>query len=126
MENNQNPNLTPNRPPRKQLAPRDMFILAVVVLVLTRINWTQMNSFNILILALMFLMLMLRWANMRKEAVRKTAMDRYKTEYENEQAAKYAEQIMAEAKAAAAAKAAAEEAAPAETVSEPTAEKTEE
>ena len=119
MENNQNPNLTPNRPPRKQMAPRDMFIVAVVVLVLTRINWTQMNSFHVLILALTFLMLMLRWGNMRKEATRKQAMDRYKREYEEEQAAKYAEQILAEAKAAAAAKAAAEASAePAESAEE--------
>ncbi|MBQ2879071.1 MAG: hypothetical protein IJE27_00085 [Anaerotignum sp.] len=126
MENNQNPNLTPNgRPPRKQMAPRDMFIIAVVVLVLTRINWTQMNSFNILIIALMFLMLMLRWANMRKEATRQQTMERYKKEYEDEQAAKYAEQLLAEARAAAAAKAAAEASSTEEAPAAPTEEKAE-
>ena len=82
MENNQNTN--PQRPNRKQLAPRDMIILALAILVLTRINWTQLNSFHILILFLLFLMLMLRWANMRKEAVRKQAMERYRSQYEDE------------------------------------------
>lgn len=80
MENNQN--TTPNRPKRKQMAPRDMTIIALAVLVLTRINWTQMNSFHVLILFLLFLMLMLRWGNMRKEAVRKQAMERYKDQFE--------------------------------------------
>lgn len=80
MENNQN--TTPNRPKRKQMAPRDMIIIALAVLVLTRIDWTQMNSFHVLILFLLFLMLMLRWGNMRKEAVRKQAMERYKDQFE--------------------------------------------
>ena len=82
MENNQNP--IPNKPNRKQLAPRDMIIVALAVLVLTRINWTNMNSFHVLILFLLFLMLMLRWANMRKEALRKQAMERYKEQFEAE------------------------------------------
>ena len=82
MQNNQNP--IPNRPQRKQLAPRDMIIVALAILVLTRINWAQMNSFHVLILFLLFLMLMLRWANMRKEAVRKQAMERYREEFEPE------------------------------------------
>lgn len=86
MNNNQNTPNIPNGPRRKQLAPRDLLIVAIAILVLTRINWTQMNSFHVLILFLLFLMLMLRWANMRKEAIRKQAMDRYKGEYDFEPA----------------------------------------
>ena len=99
--NNLNPNLTPNgRPPRKQLAPRDMMIVAIAILVITRIDFANINSFHILILFLMFLMLMLRWANMRKEAVRKNAMERYKSQFEEEEAAKrFADQLAAEAAA---------------------------
>lgn len=80
MENNQNP--TPNRPNRMKLAPRDMLIVAFAVLALTRIDWAHMNSFHVLILFLLALMLMLRWGNMRKEAVRKQAMERYKAQFE--------------------------------------------
>ena len=90
MENNQN--TTPNRPKRKQLAPRDMLIVALIVLVMTRVNWANMNSFHVLILFMLFLMLMLRWGNMRKEAVRKQAMERYKEQFEAEAAKKAAEQ----------------------------------
>ena len=98
MENNQN--TTPNRPKRKQLAPRDMIIVALIVLVMTRINWMQLNSFHVLILFMLFLMLMLRWGNMRKEAVRKQAMERYKEQFEAEAAKKAAEQAAAEPVAA--------------------------
>ena len=106
MDDNLRPNLTPNgRPPRKQMAPRDMMIVAVVILVITRIDFMNLNSFHVLILALLFLMLMLRWANMRKEAVRKQAMDRYRTEFEHEQSRKYADQLAAEAAVRTAAKA---------------------
>lgn len=90
MENNQN--TTPNRPKRKQLAPRDMIIVALIILVMTRVNWANMNSFHVLILFMLFLMLMLRWGNMRKEAVRKQAMERYKEQFEAEAAKKAAEQ----------------------------------
>ena len=93
MENNQN--TTPNRPKRKQLAPRDMLIVALIVLVMTRVNWANMNSFHVLILFMLFLMLMLRWGNMRKEAVRKQAMERYKEQFEAEAAKKAAEQAVA-------------------------------
>ena len=93
MENNQN--TTPNRPKRKQLAPRDMIIVALIVLVMTRVNWANMNSFHVLILFMLFLMLMLRWGNMRKEAVRKQAMERYKEQFEAEAAKKAAEQSVA-------------------------------
>lgn len=86
MANNQNPNS--NKPQRKQLAPRDMMIVALAILVITRIDFANFNSFHILILFLLFLMLMLRWGNMRKEAVRKQALDRYKDEYETESAKK--------------------------------------
>ena len=82
-----NNNKTPNRPPKKQLAPRDMMIVAVVILVFTRIDFANINSFHVLILFLLFLMLMLRWANMRKDAVRKQAMERYKDQYEDEERA---------------------------------------
>ena len=78
MENNQNP----NRSPRKQLAPRDMLIVALVILAITRLDFGNLNSFHVLILFLIFLLLMLRWANMRKEAVRKQAMERYKDQYD--------------------------------------------
>ena len=81
MNNNQ----TPNRPPKKQLAPRDMMVIAVAILVITRIDFANINSFHVLILFLLFLMLMLRWANMRKEAVRKQAMERYRDQYEEEE-----------------------------------------
>lgn len=86
MENNQN--TTPNRPQRKQMAPRDMLIVALAILVITRIDWGNLNSFHFLILFLMFLMLMLRWGNMRKEAVRKQAMERYKEQFEADSANK--------------------------------------
>ena len=78
MENNQNP----NRSPRKQLAPRDMLIVALVILAITRLDFGNLNSFHVLILFLVFLLLMLRWANMRKDAVRKQAMERYKDQYD--------------------------------------------
>lgn len=78
MENNQNP----NRSPRKQLAPRDMLIVALVILAITRLDFGNLNSFHVLILFLIFLLLMLRWANMRKEAVRRQAMERYKDQYD--------------------------------------------
>ena len=93
MENNQN--TTPNRPKRKQLAPRDMLIVALIVLVMTRVNWANMNSFHVLILFMLFLMLMLRWGNKRKEADRKQAMERYKEQFEAEAAKKAAEQSVA-------------------------------
>ena len=80
MENNQNP----NRPQRKQLAPRDMIIVAVAILVITRIDFGNLNSFHVLILFLLFLMLMLRWGNLRKEAARKQAMERYREQYETD------------------------------------------
>ncbi len=80
MENNQNPN--PNRPPRKQLAPRDMLILAMVILGITRLDFGNLNSFHVLLLFLMILVLMLRWGNMRKEALRKQSMQRYKDQYD--------------------------------------------
>ena len=83
MNNNQ----MPNRPPKKQMAPRDMMIVAIAILVITRIDFGNLNSFHLLILFLLFLMLMLRWANMRKEAVRKQAMERYKDQYEDEEEA---------------------------------------
>lgn len=82
MQNNQNP--IPNRPQRKQLAPRDMLIVALVILAITRLDFSNLNSFHVLLLFLVFLLLMLRWGNMRKEAVRKQAMERYKDEYETE------------------------------------------
>lgn len=125
MDDNLKPNLTPNgRPPRKQLAPRDMMIVAIAILVITRIDFMNLNSFHILILFLLFLMLMLRWGNMRKEAVRRQAMERYRNEFETEQAKKYADQVAAEAEAKAAAT---EEEPAAETpVEDTTEEKTEE
>ena len=86
MENNQIP-MPPHRPQRKQMAPKDMFIIAMVILAITRIDFANFNSFHVLLLFLVFLMLMLRWGNMRKSAVRKNAMDRYKAQFEAEEAA---------------------------------------
>ncbi|MBR4284385.1 MAG: hypothetical protein IKT48_06745, partial [Anaerotignum sp.] len=82
MENNQNP--IPNRPQRKQLAPRDMLIVALIILGITRLDFANLNSFHVLLLFLMFLLLVLRWGNMRKEALRKQAMERYRSQYEDE------------------------------------------
>ena len=82
MENHQNP--IPNRPQRKQLSPRDMLIVALVILAITRLDFGNMNSFHVLLLFLVFLLLMLRWGNMRREAVRKQAMERYKDQFETE------------------------------------------
>ena len=65
-----------------------MLIVALAILVITRIDWGNLNSFHFLILFLMFLMLMLRWGNMRKEAVRKQAMERYKEQFETDTANK--------------------------------------
>ena len=126
MENNQNP--TPNRPPRKQMAPRDMLILALIVLGITRLDFANLNSFHVLLLFLMFLLLVLRWGNMRKEAVRKQAMERYRSQYEDELMMKAAQ---AEAAAAAEDVAANSEPVPAEETPEisepvPAEEKTEE
>ena len=59
-------------------------IVALAILVITRIDFGNLNSFHMLILFLLFLMLMLRWGNMRKEAVRKQAMERYREQFETE------------------------------------------
>ena len=89
MENNQNHPPAPRKP--KMMAPRDMLLIALAVLVMTRIDWAHMNSFHYLILFLLFLCFMLRWTNMRKEANRKQAMERYKAEMEAEAAKKAAD-----------------------------------
>ena len=68
-------------------------IVAIAILVITRIDFMNLNSFHILILFLMFLMLMLRWGNMRKEAVRKQAMERYRDQFETDIAMKAAETV---------------------------------
>lgn len=65
-----------------------MLIVALVILAITRLDFGNLNSFHVLLLFLVFLLLMLRWGNMRREAVRKQAMERYKEEYEPEPANK--------------------------------------
>lgn len=87
MENN-----TQNRPPqRKKMAPKDLILIALAILVMFRVDWSNMNSFHYLILFLLFLCFMLRWSNMRKEAQRQELL-RKKAEYEAAMAAKEAAQ----------------------------------
>lgn len=93
---NQNPQNNPKRPQRKQMAPRDMLLIALAILVMTRIEWTNMNSFHYLILFLLVLCFMLRWSNMRKDAQRKEAMMRRKAEMEAAQAAQAPAQLTGE------------------------------
>lgn len=81
MENNTQNNPQPTPPRRKQMAPRDMLLIALAVLVLVRIDWRHMNSFHYLILFLLILCFMLRWSNMRKDARRQELL-RKKAEYE--------------------------------------------
>ncbi|MGN1231175.1 MAG: hypothetical protein ACI4TP_04675 [Anaerotignum sp.] len=70
-------NHTQNRPSqRKNIPPKDLLLIALAVLVIFRVDWGNMNSFHYLILFLLFLCFMLRWANMRKEAQRKEMMER--------------------------------------------------
>ena len=71
-------------------------LIALAVLVMTRIDWGNMNSFHYLILFMLFLCFMLRWSNMRKEEIRKQNMERYKEQY----AAEAAKKAAAEASAA--------------------------
>lgn len=63
-----------------------MILIALAVLVMTRVDWAHMNSFHYLILFLLFLCFMLRWSNMRKDAIRKQDMERYKAQFEAEAA----------------------------------------
>ncbi len=103
-------NQTPNQPPkRKQMAPRDMILIALAVLVMMRVDWGNMNSFHYLILFMLFLCFMLRWSNMRKDAIRKQNMERYKDLYEAEAAKKAAAQSTAHPASEEAAAAPAEE-----------------
>lgn len=99
MENNMQNNPQPTPPKRKQMAPRDMLLIALAVLVLTRIDWRNMNSFHYLILFLLVLCFMLRWSNMRKDAKRQEMLKK-KADYEaaqkaEEQPAAPAEEISA-------------------------------
>ncbi len=82
MENNQ----IPNRPQRKKMATSDLILIGLAVLVMFRIDWANMNSFHYLILFLLFLCFMLRWSNMRKTAIRQQMRERYKAEFEAEEA----------------------------------------
>lgn len=92
MENNPNPNI----PKRKPIPPRDLILIALAVLVMTRIDWANMNSFHYLILFLLVLCFMLRWSNMRKDADRKQKMEEYRAAMEAKQAAEQAVQAPAE------------------------------
>lgn len=91
MENNtqNHPQNTP--PKRKKMAPRDLILIALAILVMFRVDWSNMNSFHYLILFLLILCFMLRWSNMRKEAQRQELLKR-KAEYEAAMAAKQAAQ----------------------------------
>lgn len=91
-------NHTQNRPPqRKNIPPKDLLLIALAVLVIFRVDWGNMNSFHYLILFLLFLCFMLRWANMRKEAQRKEMMERYKAAQEAEKATQEPAQLTEEA-----------------------------
>lgn len=80
-------NQTPNMPPkRKRIPPRDLILIALAVLVMFRVDWSNMNSFHYLILFMLVLCFMLRWSNMRKEAIKKQDMERYRAQYEAEAA----------------------------------------
>ena len=46
MENNTQNSPQPTPPRRKQMAPRDMLLIALAVLVLVRVDWRHMNSFH--------------------------------------------------------------------------------
>lgn len=81
MENNTQNNPQPTPPRRKQMAPRDMLLIALAVLVIVRVDWRHMNSFHYLILFLLVLCFMLRWSNMRKDARRQELLKK-KAEYE--------------------------------------------
>ena len=81
MENNTQNSPQPTPPRRKQMAPRDMLLIALAVLVLVRVDWRHMNSFHYLILFLLVLCFMLRWSNMRKDARRQELLKK-KAEYE--------------------------------------------
>lgn len=63
------------------MAPRDMLLIALAVLVIVRVDWRHMNSFHYLILFLLVLCFMLRWSNMRKDARRQELLKK-KAEYE--------------------------------------------
>ena len=91
MENNtqNHPQNTP--PKRKKMAPRDLILIALAILVMFRVDWSNMNSVHYLILFLLILCFMLRWSNMRKEAQRQELLKR-KAEYEAAMAAKQAAQ----------------------------------
>ena len=95
MENNMQNNPQPTPPRRKQMAPRDMLLIALAVLVLVRIDWRHMNSFHYLILFLLVLCFMLRWSNMRKDARRQELLKK-KAEYEAMQQEHAAEDTPAE------------------------------
>ena len=86
MENNMQNNPQPTPPRRKQMAPRDMLLIALAVLVIVRVDWRHMNSFHYLILFLLVLCFMLRWSNMRKDARRQELLKK-KAEYEARQQA---------------------------------------
>lgn len=81
MENNMQNTPQPTPPKRKPMAPRDMLLIALAVLVLVRVDWRNMNSFHYLILFLLVLCFMLRWSNMRKDAKRQELLKK-KAEYE--------------------------------------------
>lgn len=90
-------NHTQNRPPqRKNIPAKDLLLIGLTVLVIFRVDWGNMNSFHYLILFLLFLCFMLRWANMRKEAQRKEMMERYKAAQEAKKAAQEPAQLTGE------------------------------
>ena len=94
MENNH------NSPKRSPMALRDLILIALAILVMTRIDWANMNSFHYLILFLLVLCFMLRWTNMRKDAMRKQKMEEYRAAMEAKQAAENAAQDAAASEAA--------------------------
>ena len=67
------------------MAIRDLILIALAVLVMTRVDWANMNSFHYLILFMLVLCFMLRWSNMRKEAMRKQKMEEAQAKAQTEQ-----------------------------------------
>lgn len=118
-------NQTPNTPPqRKRIPPKDLILIALAVLVIFRVDWANMNSFHYLILFLLILCFMLRWSNMRKDAIKKQNMERYRAQYEAE-AAKNAALSAQKDAASLTENPSSTEAAPLAEVAPPTEEKTE-
>ena len=61
MENNTQYSPQPTPPRRKQMAPRDMLLIALAVLVLVRVGWRRMSGFLYLVRLLVVVCVVLGW-----------------------------------------------------------------